>query len=80
MDLKKLVGACVCSAFVISGCATSSDFEKRANYHNKAGDYYDSIGQPDAAKREYREAAKNFDAANDAYPIIAELFQLFNEK
>ena len=65
---------------VTTGCASSTSLEKRANNHAKAGNYYESIGQPNVAREEYNEAKKNREHANDAFPLLVELFNLFNKK
>ncbi len=36
--------------FLFSGCASNSELNKRAENHDKAGDYYESIGQPQVAE------------------------------
>jgi hypothetical protein len=60
---------------VVTGCASSSDLEKRASNHDKAGRYYESIGQPNAAREEYRTAKEDRD---DSVNIIAILVDIFN--
>ncbi|XQW84070.1 hypothetical protein ACOYR1_13095 [Thalassotalea piscium] len=65
---------------IISGCASSSDLEKTANNHAKAGNYYESVGQPNAANDEYNQASKTHDNANGFFPIVIELFNLFTHK
>ena len=63
-----------------SGCASTSEIENQASRHDKASEYYDSIGQPDVAKQESREAQNKRDSANDAIPLLFELFNLFSKK
>ncbi len=63
-----------------TGCASSSGLAKSADYHTKAGKYYESIGQPRAAKEAYNQARENQDHAKDVFPILVELFNLFNNK
>jgi len=65
---------------VITGCASSRDIEKSASNHSKAGDYYKSIGQPDAAKEEYNEAKNDRDHADGIFPLLVDLFDLFSGK
>lgn len=70
----------VIATVVVSGCASSSSLERSANNHAKARDYYESIGQPDAAREENNEANKDWDNANDLLPVLVEVFNLFSEK
>jgi len=63
---------------LIMGCASSSDLDKRAEKHNKAGNYYESIGQPQAVREEYNEAEKNLDQAGEIYSILVDLFNHFS--
>jgi len=63
-----------------TGCASSSDLEKKANLHAKSGNYYESIGQPGAAREEYNETKEKRNRANKVMPILVELFNLFSEK
>jgi len=72
-----LVLSVICT---ITGCVSSSDFEKQAEYHDKAADYYKSIGQPGAAREEYESAKKNRDDANDPSSILADLFDILIEE
>jgi len=65
---------------IISGCVSSSDLGKKANVHTKAGDYYESIGQPNAAKQERNAATKAHNDSSDLFPLLVELFALFSEK
>ncbi len=67
-------------ASLLAGCASSSSLERSANNHAKARDYYESIGQPDAALEENNEANKDWDSANDLLPILVEVFNIFTEK
>jgi hypothetical protein len=43
--------------FLLHGCASSSALKESADNNEKAGDYYESIGQSEVAKKE-RELAK----------------------
>ena len=45
--------------FVISGCASSSDLARQAAMHQKSSAYYQSIGQPEAAKSEAQLAKQD---------------------
>ena len=64
----------------LTGCASSSDLERSANRHAKAGDYYESIGQPNTAREEYKQAKKDRDYATELLPILVDLFDFFNDK
>lgn len=64
----------------IAGCASSSDLEKSAKNHAKAGDYYEAIGQPQAAKEEDRLANTKRKDAIKADSILVELFNLLTSK
>jgi|TARA_B110000014_G_C19853123_1_gene442031 outer membrane protein OmpA-like peptidoglycan-associated protein len=44
---------------VLGGCTSSSELKKRASNNEKAGDYYESIGQPEVAKQEREMAQEN---------------------
>ncbi len=66
--------------FIVSGCASSSDLEKAAQNHAKAGDYYESIGQPNAAREERGEASKNRSEANGLFPFLVDVFDVFYKK
>lgn len=65
---------------ILTGCTSSADLEKRASAHDKSGRYYESIGQPNAARDEYQQAKNDRDNANDAPAILVELYELFNDK
>ncbi|TWX65194.1 hypothetical protein ESZ36_18095 [Colwellia demingiae] len=60
-------------ALILSGCASNSELNKRADNDAKAGDYYESIGQPEAAKRSREMAQENRD---DSLSFEAILFDL----
>lgn len=62
-----------------AGCASSSDLDKSAQKHIKSGNYYQSIGQPQAAREEYSEADKDFDQAGDVFSILVDLFNHFSK-
>ncbi|MBA6417377.1 hypothetical protein H4J50_15295, partial [Colwellia sp. 6M3] len=54
----------------ITGCSSTSDLNKSAEMHSKAGDYYQAIGQNHAAREEYQQADKIFDRANNVFPLL----------
>jgi|GEM_PF-2178110 len=58
---------------ILNGCASNSALNKKADNHNKAGDYYESIGQPQAAQRQHRMAQED---RKDASSIEAILFDI----
>ena len=58
----------------ITGCSSTSDLNKSAEMHSKAGDYYQAIGQNHAAREEYQQADKTFDRANNVFPLLVDLF------
>jgi len=66
--------------FTITGCASSSDLEKQAKHHDKAGDYYESIGQSAVAREERDSANKNRDDAGEIFTFFVDLFYLFTDK
>jgi outer membrane protein assembly factor BamD (BamD/ComL family) len=59
----------------ITGCSSTSDLNKSAEMHSKAGDYYQAIGQNHAAREEYQQADKIFDRANNVFPLLVDLFE-----
>ena len=63
---------------ILTGCASSSHLEESANLHAKAGDYYQSIRQPYAAREAYKLAKKDKEHANDLFPIMVDLYELLN--
>jgi hypothetical protein len=44
---------------MLNGCASSAELKKRSQNNTKAGDYYESIGQPEAARQEHEMARDN---------------------
>ena len=66
-------------ALVTMGCASSSDLDKKAHLQTKAGNYYNAIGQPQAAKEAYSEADKNRKRADSVISIIVEVFNHIRE-
>lgn len=63
--------------FLLSGCASNSELNKRADNHDKAGDYYESIGQPQVAEQERRMAQED---RNDSLKVDAILVEIFKPK
>ena len=59
----------------ITGCSSTSDLNKSAEMHSKAGDYYQAIGQDHAAREEYQQADKTFDRADNVLPLLVDLFE-----
>ena len=49
--MLKTIIILILSALIFNGCTSSSELNKSAENNTKAGDYYESIGQPEAAKR-----------------------------
>ena len=66
--------------FIIAGCASSSELSKKGDNHAKAGEYYKSIGQTEAAEEEYELAKEDRDHAQDLFPALVELFNFFTDK
>lgn len=60
---------------LITGCSSTSDLNKSAEMHSKAGDYYKAIGQDHAAREEYQEADKTFDQADNVFSLLVDLFE-----
>jgi len=71
--MPKRIIILILSATILNGCASSSELSKRAENNAKAGDYYESIGQPEAAKRSREIAQKNNE---DSLSFEAILFDL----
>ena len=59
----------------ITGCSSTSNLNKSAEMHSKAGDYYQAIGQNHAAREEYQQADKTFDRADNVLPLLVDLFE-----
>lgn len=59
----------------ITGCSSTSDLNKSAEMHSKAGDYYQAIGQNHAAREEYQQADKTFDRADNVFSLLVDLFE-----
>lgn len=73
-------GFAIALVLLLSGCASSSDLENSAQRHAKARDYYESIGQHDAAIQEGKAAQEDRDDAGDFFPLLVELFNLFKKE
>jgi PBP1b-binding outer membrane lipoprotein LpoB len=72
--MQKKIIILIFSSLILTGCASSSELNKRAENNAKAGEYYESIGQPEAAKRSREMAQENNE---DSLTIEAILFNLF---
>jgi lipoprotein NlpI len=79
MKMNKLKVVALAILVIITGCASSSSLEKRADMHSKTGSYYESIGQPTVAREEYKAAKEERDAATDIFSLIVDLFNHFNK-
>ena len=66
--------------FLFSGCASNSELNASANNHDKAGDYYESIGQPQVAEKEREIAQKKRDDSLKVDAILVEIFKDKKEK
>lgn len=71
--LKQRIIIFLTLALILSGCASNSALNKSAEYNEKSAVYYESIGQPDAARREWKMAQEK---RNDALRLEAILFHL----
>lgn len=60
-------------SLILSGCVSNSELNKRAEYNEKAAVYYEFIGQPDAARREWKMAQEKRD---DSLMLEVILFDL----
>ncbi len=58
---------------ILSGCASNSALNKKADNDEKAGDYYESIGQPEAAERSRKMAQDNRDDSLSFEAILVDL-------
>jgi len=61
--------------FLFTGCVSNSELNKRADNHDKAGDYYESIGQPQVAEQERRMAQKNREDSLEIDAVLVEIFK-----
>ncbi len=71
--LNNIILTVLC-VLIFNGCTSRSELNKSAENHAKAGDYYESIGQPDAAKRSRDMAQKDRDDADDVEAILSDIF------
>ena len=65
---------------LFTGCVSNSELNKRADNHDKAGDYYESIGQPEVAEQERRMAQENREASLEVEAILVEIFKNKKDK
>jgi hypothetical protein len=72
--MPKTIIILIVSSLILTGCASSSELNKITENNAKTGEYYESIGQPEAAKRSREMAQENID---DSLTIEAILFDLF---
>ncbi|XPF94444.1 hypothetical protein ACM9HF_00085 [Colwellia sp. RE-S-Sl-9] len=63
--------------FSIYGCSSYSELKKSSANHTKSGDYYESIGQPEAAREERQLARKD---RKNALKLEAVLAEVINNK
>lgn len=78
--LKKLFSLLLTlSVFTTVGCASSSDYQKSADSNAKAGEYLESIGQPEEAQRAYEAARKESEASTGLFPTLVSLFEAITE-
>lgn len=78
--MKKQKKLAVAIALILSGCVSSADLERHANHHAKARDYYESVGQPEAARQEAKAANEVWEDASGLLPLLIELFSLSKDK
>jgi hypothetical protein len=76
--MKTLISVLILLIFM-AGCTSSSHLEQRAENHAKAGDYYESIGQPEAAKEAYQAVKKDKNDAWGIIPILVDLYEHLNK-
>ena len=60
-------------SLVLGGCMSSSDLSAMSKNNVKAGRYYESIGQPQAAQREYKAAAKHKKQSEEDETILFDM-------
>lgn len=77
--LKKITTLCLV-ILTLTGCMTHSELKKRSEINAKAGDYYESIGQPEAAKRSRKISQDNQDDSLTIEAILSDLLFWGNEK
>lgn len=78
--MRKQNNLAALSVILLSGCVSSTYLERHANQHAKARDYYESIGQPEAARQEANAANKAWKDASGLLPLLIDLFSLSNDK
>ena len=59
---------------VLNGCASTSELNKRADNNEKAGDYYESIGQPEPAKEERKMVRENREDSRKFKATLVDIF------
>jgi Tfp pilus assembly protein PilF len=57
----------------LGGCSSSSNLTELSKNNIKTGRYYESIGQPQAAQREYKAAAKHQKQSNESEAILFDI-------
>ena len=77
--LKKITMLCLV-ILTLTGCMSHSELKKRSEINAKAGDYYESIGQPEAAKRSRKISQDNQDDSLTIEAILSDLLFWGNEK
>jgi hypothetical protein len=60
---------------LFSGCVSNSKLNKVADNHDKAGDYYESIGQPQVAEKSREMAQKKREESLQVDAILTEIFK-----
>lgn len=78
--MRKQNNLAALSVILLSGCVSSTDLERHANHHAKARDYYESIGQPEAARQEAKAANEAWEDASGLLPLLIDLFSLSKDK
>ena len=76
MNFSKIRGSIyIGSILIIGGCASSSDLAREAAMHQKSSAYYQSIGQPEAAKSEAQLAKQDKDRMFDVDTLFIDLLE-----
>lgn len=65
---------------VVTGCSSTQELKSQAKNHDKAREYYESIGQPQAAQEEGALANQKRDRASDADTFFVSFFQWLMKK
>ncbi|KGJ86389.1 hypothetical protein [Colwellia psychrerythraea] len=60
-------------SLVLGGCMSSAELSKMSENNVKAGRYYESIGQPQAAQRAYKAAAKHKKQSEEDETILFDI-------